>query len=407
MLRSMFSAVSGLRNHQLRMDVIGNNIANVNTVGFKGSRATFKEMFSQTIRGAAAPQGSRGGMNPIQVGLGMTIGTIDTVHGRSSIETTGKNTDLAIDGEGYFIVKTSADGNYAYTRAGNFEKDRDGYLVHAGTGLRVQGWRPLPGDTKPMDRPEDIFIPLGDTVLGQATTKVAFAGTLDSRMGVGESYETQMEAVDSKGSKHAIPVTFVKTATNSWSATIPGVSGASVSATIDPLVFKSDGTWSSGSGKITVTGLANGADDISVDIDFSQLREVEAEVSTVSTSDGYGPGTLNDYSIDSLGNITGHYTNGQNKVLAQIILADFANRNGLQKIGDTLFTVSNNSGKAIRGFAGTGGFGDIAPSSLEMSNVDLSQEFTNMITTQRGFQANSRVITTSDEILQELVNLKR
>ncbi|MDH5161198.1 flagellar basal body rod protein FlgG [Heyndrickxia oleronia] len=270
MLRSMYSGISGMKNFQTKLDVIGNNIANVNTYGFKKGRVTFKDAISQSISGASGPvQGGRGGTNPTQVGLGSTLATIDTVDTQSSMQTTGRTLDLAIDGDGYFTVKDGA-GNIFYTRAGNFYLDEDGSLV-TGDGFYVQQ---LKGNTL-----ENIKI--------------------------------------------------------------------------DSNVYAS-------------------------------------------------------FSINSAGKIIAiNKDNTQPNLEVDIALTKFNNASGLTKVGGNMFQKSENSGDPQNGIAGTDGFGSVNAGYLEMSNVDLSEEFTEMIVAQRGFQANTRIITTSDEILQELINLKR
>lgn len=264
MLRSMYSGISGLKNFQTKLDVIGNNIANVNTFGFKKSRAVFKDLISQSVSGASGPVGTtNGGVNPKQVGLGSQLAAIDTIHTGGNSQYTGRGLDLAITGEGYFVV-TDPTGGESYTRAGNFYLDTNGDLVTA-DGYFVKG----------------------------------------------------------QGGKITIP-------------------GGSKNITIAP------------------------------------------------------DGSVN-------------YTNSTNALTSAgvIQLATFSNTGGLEKVGGNLFKASANSGTSQTGAPKTGGRGGIEASMLEMSNVDLSEEFTEMIVAQRGFQANTRIITTSDEILQELVNLKR
>lgn len=275
MLRSMYSGISGMKNFQTKLDVIGNNIANVNTYGFKKGRVTFKDAISQTISGASAPAtGGRGGKNPTQVGLGATISSVDTVDNQGSMQTTGRTLDLAIDGDGYFVVNDKSDGTGAsyYTRAGNFYLDKDGNLVNS-DGLYV--------------------------------------------MGV-------------------------------------------------------DGTTIKGGIKIPSSG----------------------------------DGKCVSFSIDSAGVITAVKPDDTTTEF-NIGIAKFNNPSGLTKVGGNLFQKSNNSGEPEVGKAESDGRGTVNAGYLEMSNVDLSEEFTEMIVAQRGFQANTRIITTSDEILQELINLKR
>lgn len=415
MMRSMFSAVTGLKNFQTKMDVIGNNIANVNTVGYKKSRVTFQDTLSQTMRGAASPQGNRGGTNPMQVGLGMNIATIDTIHSPSSFESTGYATDLAIDGDGFFIV---SDGlNRYYTRAGNFTFDELGNFVNSSNGLKVVGWQDSQTYTVPSDKsPQNlntIIIKKGMMMEAKATGAVSFAKNLNSETASGESYVLPFKIYDSLGQAHNLKITFTKSATdNQWNYSITSDDTA---LTIDTtsnsgtLQFTTEGALdSSGSTVNAVNITVNGANSISFTPDFNELTQYASDTTVdMDSQDGYAAGSLLSISIDTNGVISGIFDNGQSRELAQIALANFTNPGGLIKAGNNLYQYSNNSGEPQIGTAGTSGRGTVSPGNLEMSNVDLSEEFTQMIITQRGFQANSRIITTSDEMLQELVNLKR
>ncbi len=396
MLRSMYSGVSGLRNHQTRLDVIGNNIANVNTIGFKSSRVTFKDLFSQTLRAATAAHGDRGGSNPIQVGLGMTLGSIDTNHGDGSIQYTGKSTDLAIEGSGFFVIR---DGNtLMYTRAGNFDLDEEGYLVVPGSGLRVQGLDLAAGVDGKLT---DIRISEGTTHDPDPTTKVEFANNFDVEVAAGTEITTPFEIYDSLGRLHTIEITFTKGVDNSWAWT---VDGATESGT---LTFNDKGQIE-GTTSTNITCNFPGAAVQTIALNFGAVTGAAGETSlSVAYRNGAPQGSLKSYSIDGTGKVIGEFSNGMIRDIGQVAMARFANPAGLMKTGNTAFVESNNSGLKQIGQAGTAGFGSIASSSLEMSNVDLSLEFTEMIVTQRGLQANSRIITTSDEVLQEVVNLKR
>ncbi|WP_427365381.1 flagellar hook protein FlgE [Candidatus Caldatribacterium saccharofermentans] len=405
MMRSLFSGVSGLKNHQTRMDVIGNNIANVNTVAFKASRVTFEDILSQTIEGARSPQaGGAGGVNPKQVGLGVRIGSIDTLFTQGGLQTTDNPTDFAIQGDGFFVV---SDGRQVYyTRDGAFKLSADGSLVNA-SGLRVQGWladaNGVIDTTKAL---QDIFIPVGAQMKPKATENIAFEGNLNANAQENDTWVTSAQVYDSLGNVHTLTVTFTKTANANewtWEATLDG-GGAGGSGTI---TFGPDGLVASG-GTGTATFAIPGANALNLAIDFSALTQFGGNPSAyISFQDGYEAGSLDMVTTDSNGVITGIFTNGQSKPLAQIALATFPNPGGLLKQGGNLYQISNNSGLPSIGPANSGGRGSIAVGALEMSNVDLAQEFTNMIVTQRGFQANSRVITTSDEMLQDLINIKR
>jgi flagellar hook protein FlgE len=417
MMRSMFSGVTGLRNHQVKMDVIGNNIANVNTVGFKKGRATFQDALSQTMRGASSPQGNRGGTNPMQVGLGMTIATIDTIHSPTSVEATGNITDLAVEGDGFFVL---SDGKHQYyTRAGNFQFDEEGNFVNTANGLKVVGWQFDLTEEIQNKSPQNvgpIVIKKGMMVPAKATDEVKFANNLNDADVIPEenddyNYIIPFKVYDSKGNEHELNIGFRKSTENTWDYNIYGANEYTIVNAKGTLTFNEDGSYNN---KETTEGLEQisikipGADTITFTPDFSQVTQFARETSIdISSRNGYPAGILKEITIDITGTVSGSFDNGQNRELAQVALANFNNPGGLMKSGQNLYEYSNNSGEPNVGEPGTSGRGSISPGSLEMSNVDLSEEFTQMIITQRGFQANSRIITASDEMLQELVNLKR
>jgi flagellar hook protein FlgE len=419
MMRSLFSGVSGLRNHQIRMDVIGNNIANVNTVAFKSGRVTFKEAFAQIVQGASRPPGGStavaGGRNPIQVGLGMNIGSIDQLYTQGNLETTGVDTDLAIQGDSLFVLSNGS--QHYYTRAGAFQLDAGGRLVGATNGFIVQG-RMASNGSLAGAAVGDIVLPFGQKAAALATTTADLGGNLDASAAPGTLQQTSLTIYDTQGGKHDLTIEFTKSATsNEWDYAITA-SGA------DPLIplvndtgtvtFDLDGTLISPETvafEFTPMGFASGQP---VEIEFGVAGTISgvSQFASPSTAvlreqDGYTMGLLERISIDQTGTIVGAFTNGTTLTLAQIVLADFNNASGLIRTGDNMYAVSPNSGAAVLGFAGEGAQSVITSGALEMSNVDLAQEFTNLITAQRGFQSNARVITTSDEMLQELVNLKR
>ena len=425
MMRSMFAGVSGLKAHQVRMDVIGNNIANVNTAGYKASRATFQEMLTQTMQGATAPTQERGGTNPKQVGLGVQLGSIDVKHTQGNVQSTGYTTDLAIEGDGFFILQ-DGDG-YVYTRAGMFGLDPgkagtdesgsnqriEGSLVSLVTGQRVMGY--LADDSgniilDPVLKP--IEISSSASIEPKATTQVNFAGNLDARYDVEKGETRTIQVFDSLGREHTLIVTLEKTAVNTWEWSVTAPEDSNLTVELPPdteLSFDLDGRLDSGGvGNIQIGFQDNSATPLSVQVDFSALTQFANDFSAkFSSQDGYASGSLQSFLIDQNGVIVGSFSNGLTRALGQIALAKFANPGGLLRVGSTVFAETPNSGIAQFHLPGMPGYGRIAPSSLEMSNVDLSEEFTEMIITQRGFQANSRIITTSDEMLQELVNLKR
>ncbi len=439
-MRSMFSGVSGLRVHQSKMDVIGNNISNVNTVAFKSGRVTFEQIFSQTLKGASAPDpvSGRGGTNPMQVGLGVGVATVDTIMTNGSSQRTDNPTDLAIEGDGFFVVKGGKADTYRFTRAGNFGIDKIGNLVTGG-GLNVYGWqaytREADGtytfDTETELEPINLY--MDDTnnnkkiISAKATTYAAISGNLDASYPVrtdedGKPVEKKvkftspMTVYDSLGNPYTINIDFWKKAVGA-SSTWEWEVNSAFSTANDSFDFDKQGkiilneaTEPKVKPTITITPPDTvGAEPIEVQLDFSKLTMYASDSSAKPVSvDGYSSGSLINFSIGSDGIITGIYSNGQQQPLGLIGLASFENPAGLEKSGNNLYTPTTNSGdfkKAVK--AGGEGVGMLNPGTLEMSNVDLSAEFTEMIVTQRGFQANSRIITTSDEMLQELVNLKR
>jgi flagellar hook protein FlgE len=454
MMRALSSGVQGLRAHQIRMDVIGNNIANVNTTAFKASRVHFAEMYSQTVGGATSPGIQRGGVNPKQIGLGVSVAQIETVQDPGSPQLTGKATDMAIQGAGFFVLRDG--GRYVYTRAGNFDFDSEGFLVNPATGQRVQGWMPdkltnsFP--TRELATMQDIQLPVADSVLASATNLVNFDQSLNASAPIyttpandaaaPPTHRAAFTVIDSLGVEHTITLKFFKVADNKWDVgaynaagvglDLSGGAAATVTAanggTLTQISFNSDGSLADNDGdpttpfRLSVDFLpGGGAADMDgglgnlppIELDFTKILQPAMKgtdnTSTLRALDynGYPTGALDDIYIDQRGVVIGYYTNGQYREVGQVAMANFFNPGGLMKDSNNNWTESPNSGLALIGAAGESGRGLIASNNLEMSNVDISAEFTNMIVTQRGFQANSRIITTSDEMLQEVVNLKR
>ncbi|WP_036078271.1 flagellar hook protein FlgE [Leptospira noguchii] len=464
MMRSLYSGVSGLKNHQVRMDVIGNNISNVNTHGFKTERVTFQDMISQELRGASEPKENIGGVNPQQVGLGSLIAAIDKIMTQGSLQTTGKNTDVAMSGEGFFIVK---DGDKQfYTRAGAFNLDKNGYYVNPANGLKVQGWNSRLDDkgNKYINSAasiEDIIIPVYSKEPARATSQIDFKSNLNSSAPAVPPDATQEEITamindpdpkmrrghvttintfDDQGIQREFKMEFYKVRDNTWKARLNMTDSTQLSVDVSgtggqntqlpgnvelefgftpdgKLVYVSDGVDSMNSGKLNAkvsfripgnpaiqsfdlnlgeAGMVNGITQFSSDFTTKAVKQ-----------DGYTMGYLESFSIDNSGTITGVFSNGVRQPLARIATAVFNNPAGLDKAGDTMFAYSMNSGEPNIGEAGVQGRGKINAGLLEMSNVDLSDQFTDMIVTQRGFQANSRTITTSDQMIQEVLGLKR
>ncbi|MCL2058746.1 MAG: flagellar hook protein FlgE [Oscillospiraceae bacterium] len=444
MMRSMYSGVSGLRVHQTRMDVIGNNIANVNTVGFKSGRVVFSDVFSQLSRGASAPNldTGRGGTNPMQIGLGANVYAIDNLMMRGSVQRTDNPTDIAIDGEGFFIVRGGMFDTYKFTRAGNFTLDAVGNLVTP-SGMNVMGWQNYTYDpstgryTFDTEQPLEEINIYSDTHNGNKriiapseTTFAQLTGNLDADVEDGTTFKVPFVVYDEIGNRHDITIEFTaQPPTTSGSDRTREWTYEVLAGDTYDLVSGMTGTVEFGIGNNAGSSISNGvivtptgpqdlvilptdpsiASQLTFQIDFSNMTQYASQSNVkASRVDGYTTGTFETFSIGSDGVISAVYSNGQMKPLAQIALAMFDNPGGLLKEGDNLFSQTTNSGAFTRGVMPTyGGSGQLAPGTLEMSNVDLSREFSDMIVTQRGFQANTRIITTSDEMLMELVNLKR
>lgn len=415
MMRSLFAGVSGLRNHQVRMDVIGNNIANVNTTGYKASRVTFKEAFAQQLQGASRPPGDSGdvsgGVNPVQVGLGMNIGSIDLLFTQGNLETTGVTTDLAIQGDAFFVV---SDGSQNFfTRSGNFQLDANGRVVASTNGFIVQGKIAEGGVLS--DTIQDIRLPFGQKSAARATETVSFAGNLDAEADIGATRETTITVFDAMGARDEMTISLTKTSGTTWDYVVTTEEGTTVSGDTGTLTFDNQGRLTAPVPTAPfVFTPASGAEDVSVALSFGNAGSIEGlsqfaapSTAVVRDQDGYTMGDLERISIDPTGTVTGAFTNGVTLTLAQIVLADFNNPAGLIRSGDNMYQVSANSGSPVLGFSGEGSQSSVTSGALEMSNVDLAQEFTGMITAQRGFQSNARVITTADEMLQEVVTLKR
>ncbi len=536
-LRSLFAGVSGLRNHQVMMDVIGNNISNINTVGFKGSRTTFSEAFAQTLRSATRPTTNNGGSNPMQVGLGTAISTIDTIFSQGNLETTGNETDLAIKGNAFFAVNNG--GKTYYTRVGTFQFDAEGRLVNPGTGAVLQGKIAAPDGTLPTGTQiQDLKIALDQKSPAKATTEVKLSGNLNATASVavaslagnisaatpvGGTAAQTFTITDDLGVSHTVTATLTKNAADTWDVALTttggSITGGTGTATFDPatgrlttitpanftltptggapavaftldaasltqvgtssslaatlksaaesttasvsifdslgnrhtlavkftktanpnewswsadvgtpatitggrtgrVLFNNDGTLSAFTYDDGSSGLSinpnNGANALSINLNpgtagvFAGITQSNA-ASLVSPREqnGYASGEMSNISIDQTGKINGTFTNGTILTLGQVMLAEFNNPSGLVRSGDNMYDISGNSGTPVIVAAGESSRSTIVSGALEQSNVDLSEEFTRMITAQRGFQSNARVITTSDEFLNEVVNLKR
>ena len=543
LLNSLFAGVSGMRNLQSMMDVIGNNIANVDTIGFKGSRVTFSDTFNQFIQAGTNPTATTGGTNSFQIGLGSKINSIDKNWNQGTFEQTGNTTDLALQGPGLFILKSN--GQNFYTRAGSFIFDAEGKLVNPQNGAVVQGkvavdgvipsgntiqdikidknlkipaiktsdttWGGnlqssstntqtqnivqsgtiIPAASYPTDTTKDCTIydkngnPLtltvkysetaantynidykissGSTILRDFTpaSPLATGVTINSTNGPGSytipaltttsgglSIDTgdisldatavrtgsdntlsyivddnrtptivngSVSVYDSLGNPHTLSVQFTKTDLNTWrwNAAIPATDGT-LSNNTGTITFDANGQIQTMSPNPAILSYApsGGAESQTIQLDFGSgtsgitQNSLSSQVSAL-TQNGSASASLSNINIDQYGNIEGIFSNGQSQDLAQVMVATFANNNGLVSVGDNMYTVAANSGDPIVGDPGESTATTMQSGALEQSNVDLAKEFTNMIVAQRGFEANAHVITTSDTLLQDITNLIR
>jgi flagellar hook protein FlgE len=423
MLRSMFAGVSGLRTHQAYMDIVGNNIANVNTTGYKSSSAMFEDLLSQSLRGAGAPaaDASTGGTNPAQVGLGVKLGSVQMNFAQGASQLTGRSLDFAIQGDGLFIVDQA--GTRAYMRAGSFSLDGDGNVVTPEGGF-VLGWQAdVSGNVNTNATIGKMKIPVGQTIAPVTTTSVTLGGNLPSDTAVGTAINVSPTIYNSLGTPVSLRVEFTKIADVAgqvnWQVRTYD-SGGNLLAGPTALNFDLQGERLSGNITLTqaqlnaIPGTTGTWDAGGITLDMGGATATDRMTGSAGLNsagflrqDGSSVGSLVSFSVSDDGLVSGVFSNGRTQALGQVALAVFANPQGLEKAGNSLYRATVNSGQPQIGTAKTGGRGSLAGGTLEMSNVDLAAEFTNLIVAQRGFQANSRIITASDEILQDLVNLKR
>lgn len=566
MMRSLFSGVSGLANNMVRMDVIGNNVANVNTIAYKASRVTFEEAMTQMLKGSTAPMGSLGGSNPTQVGTGARLGTIDSIFTQGSMEATGIDTDLGIQGRAFFVLSDGT--SQFYSRSGSFQLDGRGHLVNPSNGFTLQGFTYNRVTDQYNNLPEAIKLPLGEVEPAKATGVLSFRGNFDAdseprgtrtgsavlwgadggpaaldtklddlkadpggvidllsagdiiaysgtvggnpisssltvgaattigdltsaiqaslnstpgatglTVGLGSDgrilvatpdglgkrgevtglviqaedatraprddfnglvaltdtqtardasvFVDESTVYDSLGFSHVIRTEFTRLLGANqftWVATVDGGTTPILQGGTGKVTFNADGSFNGlffdAAGDVIPTKLSisptTGAEtplDVAFDPGtpggFAGMTLVRAPATLAATSDGFSKGTATDFRIDSTGTVISIFSNGVTRPVGKIALSEFVNPAGLVRYGDNLFQASTNSGKALVGQAGGAVEATISSGSLEQSNVDLAREFTNMILAQRGFQASARIITSSDEVLTELLNLKR
>lgn len=415
-LTALFTGASGLATFSADMDVVGNNLANLNTTGYKSQRASFRDLVYQTLNAGSVPSGTFGGVNPTQIGFGVGIGSINTLFQQGTTTPTGRSLDAALQGTGFFVL---SNGQFTtYSRNGSFSVDASGFLVDPNTGFRVQrtgvvgeGNATTPGFQVP--GVNDIRIPFGAGAAGVPTTSITFQGNLSATLAVNDVISTGIQFYDTQSSPHAVVFTFEKTGVNTFdiSAVVNGVPQTLSSTT---LTFDSDGLLvSPATLTMDVTGLTGvGTQTITLELgtpgQATGLTQFGgANTASAVNQDGSASGVLTDVSIDLQGNLIGLFSNGRKIPIAQLAVAGFNNEDGLLRQGSNYFISSPASGEPVIGPAGTGGRGLVQGGALEGSNVDIAIEFAQLIIAQRGFQVNARTVSAANETLQELASIIR
>jgi flagellar hook protein FlgE len=408
------NALSGLNANALAIDTVSGNLANLNTSGYKNNQVSFNDVLTGSINGEA----------DASVG-GSVIASSSAEFQQGSVTTTGAPFDAAIQGSGFFVLATPA-GQLTFTRAGNFTEDSSGNLLGA-SGEFVQGWNAVGGVLIANGPTSSIKLPVGGSEQPIATTEFNISANLDANAVVGATsgtFSTPVQVFDAEGTSHTLTVTFTETAPDNWnytvtipSADLTGGSGTDTTVASGALVFNGSGTLASplatdGPINIPITGLADGASDLSINWNLYDSNSVptltqfsEPSANLASSQNGTASGQLTGTSISDDGKIIANYSNGTSQVIAQIALASVLNPNSMQNLGSNTFGVTAATATPIIGTAGTGSRGQITGGALESSTVDIATEFTNLLTYERGYQANSKVITTEDNITQTTVSL--
>jgi flagellar hook protein FlgE len=430
---SFSAGLSGLNANAVYLSVIGNNLANINTIGFKASSVTFMDLVSQTVGGAS--------QNPMQVGLGVVTGSISPVFSQGAIENTKEATNVAIQGGGFFVV--AGNSGSAYTRAGNFSFDSNGTLVSP-DGYRVQGWTATDaaGNIVTTGQPGDITVPPGVLRAPKATTQFYTRTNLDANAATASTFTTSVQVYDALGKSHLATLTYTKTGAGAWGYAMTvdggevtgGTAGTPYTLSAGTLAFDATGQLTSVTPSAPASATGGGAlpADANMDVTFTtptwtngaaassltwdltdannaqSLTGFAAESATSSISqNGSAAGMIDNITILPDGTIQATFGAGQTVAVGQLAMASFNNPKGLVKLGSNRYGESQAAGIPNVGTAGTGGRGTLIGSALEQSNVDIAQEFTQMILAQRGYQANSKTITVSDELLVDTLSLKR
>ena len=415
---SFYSALSGMDSNSVSMQVISDNISNVNTVGFKGSAVHFEDLLGMSLEGVSGVS---------RLGVGASVSSMACSFTQGTLVTTGVGTDLAINGKGFFIVEDASSEEQFYTRGGNFHLDKSGYFVNP-NGFQVQGYLYDVTGTNLIETLSDIIVDQTAMIPPGVTSEVDMVLNLDSGEtattfditdpGGTSQYSTALPVYDALGQAHTLTTYFTNTAPQAWSwnALIDGsdVSGGTAGIPqlfgTGTLLFDTAGQLTTAMPVALYTGAitySNGVPASAISADFAGTTQYGAPSAVQSLDqNGYSAGTISGIAVTSEGNIVGNYTNGEVRNIARLALADFPSLYGLERAGSLLFRSTPDSGDPLINKPGEGGMGDLSASMLEESNVDLAAEFIKMIITQRAYQANSKIISTTDEMLAQLISIK-
>ena len=403
---SFATALSGLESNNTALNTIANNLANMNTIGYKDQTDQFSTLFYQQLNG-----GVNGG---VQVGVGTQVATTETDFSDGAPTSTGQSTDMALQGNGFFVIDDS--GQQELTRAGDFVLNQSGALQTT-SGASVMGYPASNGKVNLGSGVQPIVLPLGQTMAAKQTGSMNIQANLDASAGVGTPVTAPVTLYDSLGDAHQGTVTFTKTNTNTWSYNIalPAGDAASSAGATGTLTFDGNGNLTSPTGTvsgISFTGLSDGASDMNFSWNLGGTGTGSAVTQTASasnvasaTQDGYTSGSYQGFSVDGNGIVNASFSNGQAEVVGQVAVASVANQQGLQATNNTAYLATLASGAAVIGTAGNAGRGTIEGEALESSNVDVSTEFSALIVAQRAFEANSKSVTTFDQTTQEAINM--
>jgi flagellar hook protein FlgE len=403
------NALSGLTANAQAIDAVSGNLANMNTTGFKANQVSFEDLVSESLGGSSSTS---------QVG-GSTVARSNATFSQGAIAPTGQPYDAAIQGNGFFVLQT-ASGQQAFTRAGNFTLDATGHLLTQ-SGDNVEGWNGVNGVVNTNTTTTNIVLPVAGLQPPNPTTAFSLSANLDANAATGDTFSSPIQVVDSLGKTHALTVTYTESSPGNWgyAVTIPPAdlsSGSTTPLTTGTLTFDTTGTLTSPAAgapvAVAATGLTDGAADMNLNWNLfdaagnPQITQYNSTSANLTSSqDGKQAGTLTGISIGNNGQLTAAYTNGANVAVGQLALGSVLNPGSMQNLGNNTFGVTPATSVPAIGAPGTGSRGSVTGGALESSTVDIATEFTNLLVYERGYQANSKVITTQDQVTQSTLAL--